>query len=129
MTAVKYLRWRTSSYICEGDLSALLEWRHSTLIPFYCNLCVSNNFNWWLSNKAMKLRVLMKKALLVFLCLIFIILSRGLATRYSAVFLIQEATEESLYSLLFVEHSNQVDWRNWESTTWLLTQKHTHTSR
>ena len=32
------------SYVCDGDLGVLLEFRHYYLIPLYYNLYVSNNF-------------------------------------------------------------------------------------
>ena len=32
------------SYICGRDLGVLLEWGLSNLIPLYCNLYISNNF-------------------------------------------------------------------------------------
>ena len=53
------------------SLSAPLEWCHSNLIALYCNLYVSNIFNWWLSSKDMKLQVLIKEALVVFHWLTF----------------------------------------------------------
>ena len=34
----------TMSYVCDGDLGVLLDWRHSYLIPLYCNLYVGSNF-------------------------------------------------------------------------------------
>ena len=49
----------------DGDLGALLEWRHSNLMLLYFNLYVTI-FNWWLFSKDIKLRVLIKKPLAVF---------------------------------------------------------------
>ena len=66
-------------------------------------------FSRWLSSKDMKLRVLIKAALVVFQRLTFrIILLCSLASGHRALFLIQETTQELLFLLLFVEHSTQV---------------------
>ena len=66
-------------------------------------------FNWWLSSKDTKLRVLIKEVLVFFHWLTFrIILLFALASGNRALFLVQETTPELLYLLLFVEHSAQV---------------------
>ena len=66
-------------------------------------------FNWWLSSKDMKLRVLIKEVLVVFYWLTFrIIWLCSLATGHRALFLVQETIQELLYLLLFAEHSIQV---------------------
>ena len=44
MTTVKCRCRMSLSYVCDGDLGDLLDWRHSYLIPLYCNLDNGNNF-------------------------------------------------------------------------------------
>ena len=36
--------WDGFAFVCDGNLSVLLDWRHFNSIPLYCNLYVSNNF-------------------------------------------------------------------------------------
>ena len=38
VTTIKYLRVMALSYMCDGAMGAPLEWRHSNLIPLYCNV-------------------------------------------------------------------------------------------
>ena len=101
MTTVKCFCGMALSYVCDRDLGDLLDWRHSYLIPdviliwyHYIVICtLVTIFNWWLSNKNMKLRVLIKEVLVVFYWLAFrIILLCSLASGHWALFLVQETT-------------------------------------
>ena len=96
MTTVECFCGMALSYVCDGDLGALLDWRHSYLIPL---VTISN---WWLSSKDMKLRVLIKEVLVVFHWLTFrIILLCSLASGHRALFLLQETTQE-LYIYIYI---------------------------
>ena len=66
MTTVKCRCGMALSYVCDGDTGDLLDWRHSYLIPLYCNLYVANNFQLMKFHEDMKLRVLIKEVLVVF---------------------------------------------------------------
>lgn len=88
----------------------ILIWYHYILM---CTL--KTIFNWWLSNKDMKLQVLIKETLVAFQWPTFcIILLRLLGIEH--FFLAQETNEVLLYSPLFVEHTTQDHWRNVETT-------------
>ena len=71
-------------------------WYHYIVI---CTL--AKTFNWWLSSKDMKLRVLIKEVLVIFHWLTFpIILLCSLASMYRALFLVQETTQELLLIII-----------------------------
>ena len=60
-------------------------------------------FDWWLSSKDMKLRVLIKEGLVVFHWLTFhIILLCSLASGHRALFLVEETTQELLYIYIYI---------------------------
>ena len=69
MTTVECFCGMALSYVCDADLGAFLDWRHSYLIPLYCMLVTI--FNWWLFSKDMKRRVLIKEVLVLFHWLTF----------------------------------------------------------
>ena len=85
-------------------IDVILIWYHYFVI---CSLVTI--FNWWLSSKDMKIRVLIKEVLVVFYWLKFdIILLCSLGSGHQLLCLVQETTQELLYLLLFVELSTQV---------------------
>ena len=77
-------------------IDVILIWYHYIVI---CTLVTI--FNWWLSSKDMKLRVLIKEVLAVFHWLMFsIILLCSLGSGHQALFLVQDTTQEFWYSPL-----------------------------
>ena len=98
MTTVKCFCGMALPYVCDGDQGALLEWLHYYLIPYIVICTVVTISNWWFSSKDMKLRVLIKEALVVFHWLtLCIILLCSLASGHRALFLVQKTTQIYIY--------------------------------
>ena len=117
------------SYVCDRDLGTLLRWCHSCLMLLYCNLYVSNNCQ-LISSTDMKLRVLIKEALVVFNWVTFrIILLYSLTSVHWTLFLIQETIQELLYLLLSAEHCTQIHEQKRETVILLLMEDHIYTFR
>ena len=103
-----FVRWLCPTCVMGTWVSSwidvILIWYHYIVICMLVTI-----FNWWLSSKDMKLRVLTKEVLVVFHWLTFhIMLLCSLASGHRALFLVQATTQELLHLLLFVEHSTKV---------------------
>ena len=93
-------------YVCDGDQGALLEWLHYYLIPYIVICTVVTISNWWFSSKDIKLRVLIKEALVVFHWLtLCIILLCSLASGHRALFLVQKTTQIYIYIIYNIIHN------------------------
>ena len=76
----------------------ILIWYHYIVI---CTLVTV--FNWWLSSKYMKLRVLIKEVLVMFHWLTFrVIFPSSLVSRHQALFLVQETIQKLLHLFLYI---------------------------
>ena len=79
-------------------IDVILIWYHYIVI---CTLVTT--FNWWLSSKDMKFRVLIKEVLVVFHWLTLrIILLCSLVSGHWALFLVQETIQELLYIYIYI---------------------------
>ena len=93
-----FARWLCSMCV-PSWIDVILIWYHYIVICMLVTI-----FNWWLSSKDMKLRVLIKEVLLVFHWLTFcIILLCSLASLHRALFLVQETTQELLNIYIYIK--------------------------